>query len=281
MSFLASMLGHPFMQRAFIAGGAVAVLCGLVGFFVVLRSLVFTGDALSHVAFTGSLGALAFGLSARLGVYVATAVVALLLAALGPRARANDVIIGSVFAWTLGLGVLFLSIFTATRATQNSTGGVSVLFGSIFGLNGHDTLVVVFVAFGVCAVVAFIARPLLFLSFDDAVARSRGVPVRILGYVSIVIVGITAAEATQAVGALLLLGLLAAPAATAGHLTTRPFRAMGLSALIAVLAVWAGLTFSYVASWMPPSTAILFVAAATYAIVFASSRFARRRLGVF
>lgn len=267
------MLAHPFMQHAFIAGTAIAVLCGLIGYFVVLRGQVFAGDALSHVAFTGSLGALAFGVSARIGLFGACIAVALLLTALGGRTRADDAVIGSVFAWILGLGVLFLSIFTRARATGNSTGGVSVLFGSIFGLNGRDTAVAVAVAVVVCVVLAAIARPLLFASFDEAVARSRGVPARAIGYLFMVLVGITAAEATQAVGALLLLGLLAAPAATAGHLTARPFRAMASSAAVAVLAMWTGLSLSYLAPSLPPSSAILFAAAAIYASVFVAARY--------
>ncbi len=266
------MFTHTFMQYAFITGTAVAVLCGFIGYFVLARGQIFTGDALGHVAFTGSVGALAFGFSARLGVFSATIVVALLLATLGPRGRADDVVIGSVFAWILGVGVLFLSIFTAKRATGNSAGGVSALFGSILGLSKHDVIVAVAVVVVACAILATIARPLLLASVDEAVARSRAVPVRALGYVFMLLVAVTAAEAVQVVGALLLLGLLAAPAATAAHLSARPFRAMWLSAVIAALAVWIGLAGSYVLPSLPPSSAILFAAGAIYAVTFALAR---------
>ena len=103
-------------------------------------------------------------------------------------------------------------------------------------------------------------------AIDDQVARSRGVPVRVLGYAFMVIVGITAAEATQAIGALLLLGLLAAPAATARHLTARPFRALTLSGGVAVLAMWIGLTIAYAIPRTPPSFAIVAVATAAYTL---------------
>ena len=92
-------LAHPFVRHALIAGTAVAVCAGLVGWFLVLRSQVFSADALSHVAFTGALAALAFGLDVRLGLFAATLGVALVLGLLGPRGRADDVVIGSVFAW--------------------------------------------------------------------------------------------------------------------------------------------------------------------------------------
>jgi zinc/manganese transport system permease protein len=260
------MFSHPFMQNAFLAGTATAVLCGLVGYFLVLREQVFTGDALSHVAFTGSLGALAFGFAARVGLFGATVGVAVLLAAIAARRRPDDVVIGSVFAWVLGLGVLFLSIFTSRSATGNSQGGAAVLFGSIFGLGRGDAVIAVVVAGAGAGAVAFMARPLLFASLDEDVARSRGVPVRALGYAFMVLAGATAAEATQAVGALLLLGLLTAPAAAAGRLSARPFRALAASAAIAVGAVWAGLAISYVAPRTPPSFAIVAVATAAYAL---------------
>src|SRR2546421_8914918 len=110
------MLTHPFMQHAFVAGTAVALTAGLVGYFLVLRAQVFTADALSHVAFTGALAALAAGLDARVGLFVVTVAVALGMGALGRRARPDDVAIGGVFAWVLGLGVFFLALYTRGRS---------------------------------------------------------------------------------------------------------------------------------------------------------------------
>jgi zinc/manganese transport system permease protein len=104
----------------------------------------------------------------------------------------------------------------------------------------------------------------LFASIDENVAAASNVPVRLLGYGFLALVGATAAESTQVVGALLILGLLAAPAGAASQLTARPLAAMGLSAGIAMASVWIGLTIAYHASWMPPSFAILAVATLTY-----------------
>jgi zinc/manganese transport system permease protein len=274
---LAHLWSHEFFRHALVAGTAVGLCSGLVGYFVVLRSQVFTGDALSHVAFTGALAALAFGFDLLLGLFVATIGVALGLGLLGPRARADDVVIGSVFAWVLGLGVLFLSIFTTERATGNSAAGTSVLFGSIFGLDANRTLVAVLVALGVCLALLAIARPLLFASVDAALAAARGVPVTALGFGFLALVGATAAEATQAVGALLLLGLLAAPAGIAQRLTARPYRGLALSAAVAVGAVWIGLVVSYAAPHVPPSFAILSVTTGGYAAVLGRDRWRGRR----
>ena len=261
---LTEILAHPFMRNAFVAGTAIAVASGLVGYFVVLRSQVFSGDALSHAAFTGALGALALGVDLRLGLFVVTAAVALGMGVLGPRGRADDVVIGTVFTWVLGLGVLFASLFTSSGSAEHGSATVNVLFGSILGLSSGQALVAAIVGFVACIAVLAIGRPLLFASIDEAVAAARGVPVRVLGIGFLVLVGITAAEATQAVGALLLVGLIAAPAGAAQRLTDRPWRGLAVAAGLAVLAVWAGLTISYLHGSIPPSFAIMAVATAAY-----------------
>lgn len=266
---LGQMLGQPFMRHAFLAGTAVALAAGLVGYFVVLRGQVFTGDALGHVAFTGALAALALGVDARLGLFVATIAGGVGMGLLGPRGRADDVVVGNVFAWVLGLGVFFLSVYTTSRSAADGHAGVNVLFGSILGLSAAQAAFAAVVGIAVCAVMVAIARPLLFASVDEAVAGARGVPVRALGLGFLAVVGACAAETTQAVGALLLLGLLAAPAGAAQRLTVQPFRALWLSAALAVAAMWTGLTASYLVPRLPPSFAVISVATGTYAGVAA------------
>jgi zinc/manganese transport system permease protein len=266
----AAALGHPFFQHALLAGTAIAAAAGLTGYFLVLRAQVFTGDALSHVAFTGALAALALGYDLRLGLFAATIVVALLLGVLGKRGRPDDVAIGSVFSWILGLGVFFLTLYTTSRSAANGGAGVNVLFGSIFGLSAAQAVTAALIAAGICTAVIAIARPLLFASVDEAVAAARGVPVRLLGFGFLALVGACAAVATQAVGSLLILGLLAAPAGAAQRLTHRPYRALVLSAALAVAEMWAGLALSYAVPKVPPSFGILAAATAVYAATFAT-----------
>jgi zinc/manganese transport system permease protein len=259
------MLTHEFMRNALVAGSFVAIACGLVGWFVVLRAQVFAGDALSHVAFTGALGAAALGIDIRAGLFLATILGGLAMGFLGDRARADDAVIGTLFAWTLGLGVLFLSIFTTSSSAGNGTAGVRVLFGSIFGLSRTDVEISVVLALVAAGALAVLARPLLFASIDGAVAAAQGVPVRVLGVLFLGLVGLVAAQATQAVGALLLLGLLAAPAGAAHRLTARPWFGLALSALLALASVWLGLTLSYVFPTLPPSTMVISAAVGMYA----------------
>jgi zinc/manganese transport system permease protein len=262
----------PFLLYALLAGTAIAAAVGLVGYFVVLRAQVFTGDALSHVAFTGALAALALGIDQRWGLFAATIGVGIALGVLGDRGRADDVVIGSVFAWILGLGVLFLSLYTTHSSASNGSASVDVLFGSIFGLSLSRAVTSAVIAAIITVAVIAIARPLLFASIDGVVAAARGLPVRLLGYSFLALVGAAAAEASQAVGALLLLGLLAAPAGTAQRLTTRPYRALLLSAGLAVATVWAGLLLSYVIPVLPPSFTILAVATGGYLLTMLATR---------
>lgn len=258
------MFASEFVRNALLGGSAIALACGLVGYFVVLRSQVFAADTLSHVAFTGALAASAVGLDLRLGLFAATILIALLFAALGQRARADDVAIGTVFAWVLGLGVLFLDIFNAGTGGGNGDLASRALFGSIFGLSSGAAQLAAAVAVAVIGATLLITRPLLFATLDPRVAAAQGVPVRALGAVFLVLVAIDAAEGTQAVGALLLLGLLATPAGAAQRLTANPYLGLGLAAVFALASIWIGIILSYEVPSLPPSSAVIGVAAGIY-----------------
>jgi zinc/manganese transport system permease protein len=259
----------PYMQHAALAGTAIAIAAGLIGYYLVLRSQVFTTDALGHVTYTGAMSGLAFAFNPLLGLFAATVAVAGGFAVLGRRARADDVVIGSTFAWVLGLGALFQRLYTEHHSSGgNGRAGATYLFGSIFGISATQAVVSVFVCAAVCLAMALIARPLLFASIDEAVAVARGVPVRLLGAGFLIVVGVTCAQAAQAVGALLLLGLISAPAGAAHRLTTRPFVGLALAASIAVLSTWAGLLISSLVPRTPPSFAIIGVATLSYLLTY-------------
>jgi zinc/manganese transport system permease protein len=259
------MFAHEFIRNALLAGVPVALACGAVGYFVVLRSQVFAGDMLSHVAFTGALAAAAAGIDLRVGLFAATVFVAALLAAIGERARVDDVTIGIVFVGVLGLGVFFLDKFNQSANGGNGIIAARTLFGSIFGLSSGQAQLAALIGIAVVAGVTAIARPLLFATIDPQVATSRGVPVGLVGAGFLVLLGLVAAEATQAVGALLLLGLIAAPGGAALKLTANAYLALALSCLFALASVVLGIVGAYVIPSLPPSTAIIGIAAAIYA----------------
>ena len=258
------MLAQEFVRNALVAGSAVGIACGLVGWFVVLRAQVFAGDALGHVAFTGALAAAAIGIDVRAGLFAVTILGGVAMGTLGDRVRADDAAVGTFFAFALGVGVLCLTIFTTNGSASNGTAGVRVLFGSIFGLSTADVRTAVILAAVAASLLLALARPLLYASVDASVAAAQGVPVQALGLVFLGLVGLVAAEATQAIGALLLLGLVAAPAGAAHRLTARPYAGIALSATLALASVWIGLTLAYVFPTLPPSTMIVAVAVAIY-----------------
>jgi zinc/manganese transport system permease protein len=258
------MFAYEFVRNAYLAGTFIAIACGLVGWFVVLRGQVFAGDALSHVAFVGAVIAVAFGIDARIGVFASTIGVAALIAALGRNANADDITIGTVFSWILGLGIFFITIAATGPAGSNAISTANTLFGSIFGLDATAARLAAGIGLLVSLGLLGIARPLLFASIDTRVAAASGVPVRTVGVLFMLLVGIVAGEATQAVGALLLLGLLATPAGAARCLTANPWVGLALSTVIAVGSTWAGLALSYQLPAIPPSTAIILIAATTY-----------------
>ena len=183
------------MRHALLAGTAIAAAAGLVGYFLVLRGQVFTGDALSHVAFTGALPRWPSASTRGVGLFAATVAVGVLLGALGRRGRADDVVIGSVFAWMLGPGrALPVDLHHPRAAAATVRRRASVLFGSIFGLTAASAVAAALVVGAPsCVVMVAIARPLLFASLDEAVAAARGVPVRPLG-LTFLAVGAAAAE---------------------------------------------------------------------------------------
>lgn len=260
---LENMLTQPFIIHALMAGTAVAVVCGLVGYFLVLRGQVFAGDAHGHIAYTGAMAALVAGLDPRVGLFGATAIAGVALGVISRRG-ADDVAIGSFFAWILGLGALFLTYYTTHGSGINGTANVNVLFGSIFGINDHASALAMAVAAGLGVALIVIARPLLFATIDPGIAQVAGVPTRLLGTLFLVIVGVTVAEATQIIGALVVLGLLAAPAGAAMRLTTRPWRGFLLSAALAAAAIWIGITIAYAVPAAPATFTIMSTAATSY-----------------
>jgi zinc/manganese transport system permease protein len=260
------MLAHEFIRNAYLAGTFVALACGLVGWFTVLRGQVFAGDALSHVAFVGAIAAAVIGLDERVGLFALTLGLAAVMAGLGRRAQADDVTIGVVFSWVLGIGVLLIAVLSTSSSGANGLIVANTLFGSIFGLSVGQSVVAAGIGLGVVVAAMTIARPLLYASLDGELAALHGVPVRMLGLALLLLIGIVTAEGTQAIGALLVLGLIAAPAGAALRLTSKPYLGMTLSAGIGLAAMWGGIALSYEVPSLPPSTAIIALAVGVYAL---------------
>jgi zinc/manganese transport system permease protein len=270
------MLGQEYMRNALLAGSFIALACGVCGWFVVLRGQVFAGDALSHVAFPGALAAAAAGLDQRVGLFAATIAAGGAIALLGRGALtaragrgagvepADDTTIGVLFTFVLALGVFFLTRFSLGSGGSAGIEAAHTLFGSIFGLGAGEARLAAIIAAAVLVAVLAIGRPLLFASVAPEIAGARGVPTRLLGFAFLALLGVVAAEASQAVGALLLLGLLAGPAAAAQRLLPGTAASIALAAGFALASMWGGLALAWAVPSLPPSSAVIAIATAIY-----------------
>jgi zinc/manganese transport system permease protein len=187
------------------------------------------------------------------------------MAVLGRRGQADDAVIGTIFAWVLGIGVLLMAILATSSAGATGIAAVNTLFGSIYSLTPGASRLAALIGFAAAVIVLLALRPLIASTLDSELAPVRGIPVRALAIGFLAVLAVVTAESTQAVGALLLLGLLAAPAGAAHRLTASPYKGVAISALLAVLAMWGGLALSYQIASLPPSSAIIGLAGAAYA----------------
>jgi zinc/manganese transport system permease protein len=237
------LFAYPFMVNALEAGTIVAVMAGVTGWFMVLRRQTFAGHTLSVVAFPGAAAATLAGIPVAVGYFGFCGVGALVLAAIAGSRRslgAESAAIGSLQALALALGFLFVSLYHGIL-----NGLDSLLFGTFLGITSRQVTVLLVVAAVTVALVGLAARPLLFASIDPDVARAGGVPVRLLGFGFLLVLGLSVAETSQITGALLVFSLLVTPAATAHRLTMQPALGVVLSVVIALAVTWLGLALAY------------------------------------
>ncbi len=228
------------MRNAIIAGSIIAIVAGVVGYFVVIRQSSFAAHALSHAGFAGAAGAVLIGLNPLAGLLFFTIAGGLAMGTLGKKAMSRDVQIGTVLAFMLGLGVLFISLYKGY-----ATEAYSLLFGEILGIS-KSNVVASLIAGGLVLLTVFIFfRPMLFTSFDEDVAEAKGINILRYSLLFMVILAITTSISVQVVGVLLIFALLVTPAAIADMLAKTPMRAIGISVLLSLSATLVGLFISF------------------------------------
>src|SRR5438270_7676593 len=241
------LLTYGFMQNAYLAGTIVAIMGGVIGYFVVVRRLAFATEALAHGGFAGATGAVLINQDVFLGLLAFCTFAGILMGWLGDKLRGRDVAIGATLAFSLALGSLFLTV-----STKRAGEATNILFGNILAISPSDVRFVVLFACLTLAAVGVLYRPLLFASVDPEIAEASGLPLRGLGVAFMVLLGFAVATAVQVVGVLLIFALLVLPAASAQHLTARPAHAIGYAVLIGVVCVWLGLLIGFYLPY-PPS----------------------------
>ncbi|TMC14905.1 MAG: metal ABC transporter permease [Chloroflexi bacterium] len=242
---LQRLLHYAFMRNAYLAGTLVALAAGLMGYFMVLRSQSFAGHSLANVGFAGATGAFLFGIPTVIGLFLAGVLAAFGIHALnteGQReSQQSDIAVGAVLTASFALGFLFIHLSSAEYAANVYT----VLFGNVLGVSLVDVWIIFYATLLLLGVLALIARPLFFASLDPDVAAVRGVPVRMLGLIYLVLLALMVAIAVQIVGVLLIFTLLVTPAAIAQLLSSRPAVAATISVILALSFTWAGLAVGY------------------------------------
>jgi zinc transport system permease protein len=205
------MLEFAFMQRALVAAVGIGVVCGALGFFVVLRRLAFIGVGISHSAIGGVALGIVLGVSPLATGAVFAAAVALGIAVIGRRGGlAEDTVIGVFFSGSMALGVV---LFSLQRGYQQDLFGY--LFGNVLAVSGAELAVLGALGAAVLAALGLAFRPLFFAAFDEEVARAYGHPVDALNAALLVLLAVTVVIGVRLVGVILVEALLVIPAATA------------------------------------------------------------------
>jgi zinc/manganese transport system permease protein len=263
-----------FMRNAFEAGTIISIVAGIIGYFVIIRRSAFATHALGHVGFSGAAAAVLVGVNPVYGLLVFTSSGAAGMALLGRRAVNRDIEIGTVLAFMLGLGLLFISLYKGF-----ATEAYSILFGEILGISTSSVIFTLEASAVVLLVIGLTYRRLLFASLDEDVAEAKGMPMLALGLTFMLLLAVAISIAVQVIGVLLIFALMVTPAAVAVRLTKRPLYAVLVSISVALIATWVGLFVQFYAQY-PASFFIVTIAFAIYVAVrigqALSTRWARR-----
>lgn len=256
------MFQFEFIRNAFEAGTIIAIVAGIVSYLVVLRRSSFAAHALGHVGFSGAAGAVLFGVNPIFGLLLFTTVSGTGIAVLGSKASHRDVEIGSVLAFMLGLGILFLAYYNGFADEA-----YSILFGDIVGISNGQVAFTFATAIPVLVALAFVYRQLLFASLDEEVAEAKGMHTLALGIIFMLALAVAISIAVTVIGVLLIFALTVTPAAIAIRLAKRPLYAVTIAVLVALTATWAGTFIAFYSAKVGTSFFIVTIVFALYLIV--------------
>jgi zinc/manganese transport system permease protein len=234
------MFQYEFIRNAFEAGTIIAILAGIVSYLVVLRRSSFAAHALGHAGFSGAAGAVLFGVNPIYGLLAATMSAGVGVSLLGQKAAHRDVEIGTVLAFMLGLGLLFLSFYQGF-----ATEAYSILFGEIVGISDAQVLFTLEMSLIVLVVLGLVYRQLMFASLDEEVAEAKGMHTLFLGLIFMLALAVAISVAVTIIGVLLIFALTVTPAAIGTRLAKRPLYAVAISVAVALSATWAGIFIAF------------------------------------
>ena len=244
------------LQNSILAGAVLGIIGGFVGMFVMMRDHAFAVHGVSEMSFAGAALALLLGYDVITGSMIGSIISALLIGMMGVKKSESNSVIGALMPFGLGLGILFLSLYQGRSANK-----FSLLTGQIVSVDGDQLNAMIAGAIVIIAILTLIWRPLSFASLDPEVARAKGVPMRTLSLVFMVVLGIAVALSVQVVGSLLVLALLITPSAAALQVTASPLKALILSVIFAEMAIVGGILLALAGSLpiSPYVTSVSFV----------------------
>jgi zinc/manganese transport system permease protein len=261
------------VRNSLIAGAALGIVAGVVSVFVMMRDLPFAVHGISELSFAGAAAAVLLGINVVAGSLAGSLLAAVLIGVLGVRARDRNSVIGVLMPFGLGLGVLFLSLHQGRSANR-----FGLLTGQIVAVDAPALGWLLGISVVVLVALVVMSRPLMFASLDADVAAARGVPVRLLAPVFMLVLGLSVAMSVQIVGALLVLSVMCTPAAAAFRITASPARAVVLSVVFATVSVVGGILLALGGS-IPISPYVTTIAFGLYAACRGVESVRRRRGG--
>ena len=266
LDLITEPLGFAFMQRALLASGLAAIVCAVVGTFVVLKGLAFMGDAVAHSSLTGMSVAFLFGGNVFWGALAWAVPASLVITLISRKASLRlDTAIGIIFAGGFALGIILIS-----RANNYTADLFGFLFGNVLGASWNEVALIGIIAGLVLLVLLIFYKELLFTSYDATVAAASGIPVRFIYYLLPVLVAITTVASLKAVGIVLVLALLVTPAAAGNLLARRLPAIMATSVAVALLSTISGLYLSFYLD-LPSGPSIVMVATGLFALALVFS----------
>src|SRR5258707_3356000 len=266
------ILRYPFIQNALLAGSFVAVIAAFMGYFLIIRGLTFAGHALPNIGFAGAAGAVLLGLDPVIGLFAFTIGAGIGIGLLGREINERDTSIGVIMTFALGLGLLFLSLYSGYAERV-----YSILLGQIIGISPQDVWITAIASIVTLLALLLLFRPLLFSSFDPEVAEARGIPVWLLSIVFLILLAITISLAVQVIGALLVFILLIGPPATAARIARSPYWALALAVVLGVAYTFLGIYLAAEHGVWPVSFFIATISVGVYLPVRLLSPLSMRR----
>ncbi len=256
------------MQRALLAACLAALVCSVIGVFVVLRGMGFMGDAVAHSSLAGMSVAYFFGGSVFWGAFAWAVPASLAITFISRKAKVKvDTAIGIIFASGFAIGIILMS------QVNNYTADLfALLFGNVLAVSWKEVFLVALISGGILLVIIMFYKELLFTTYDATMSAASGIPVRFLQYLLPVLVGVTTVASLRAVGIVLVIALLITPAATAALLARRLPAIMVFSVLVGLISSVAGLYLSFHAD-LPTGPSIVVVATGIFlaALLFSPS----------